>query len=58
VYLRIAERKRVLEYIVTDETDGFIRWSGYESDLAAAQSSAMLEAQLFPDPFISATVET
>ncbi len=53
VYLRAEEQERVFEYTVTDKTDGFICWRGSAPHLATAQSDAILEAQLFLDPFIA-----
>jgi hypothetical protein len=53
VSLSVEEQERVFEYIVTDKTDGFICWNGSASDLATAQSSAILEAQLFLDPYVT-----
>lgn len=53
VSLRAMEQKRVFEYVVTDKTDGFTCWIGSASDLATAQSDAILEAQLFLDPYIA-----
>jgi hypothetical protein len=53
VSLRAKEQERVFEYIVTDKTDGFICWTGSASDLAIAQNDAILEAQLFLDPYIA-----
>lgn len=50
---RAKEQERVFEYIVTDKTDGFICWIGSASDLATAQSDAILEAQIFLDPYIT-----
>jgi hypothetical protein len=47
------EQEHVFEYTVTDKTDGFICWIGSASNLAIAQSEAMLEAQLFLDPYIT-----
>ena len=53
VSVRIAEQEYVFAYIVMDKADGLICWSGIESDLATAQSSAILEAQLFLDPYMT-----
>ena len=50
---RITEQERVFEFILTDKADGFTCWMGSASDLATAQSDAVLEAQLFPDPYIA-----
>ena len=52
VSARASEQEHVFEYTVTDKTDGFICWIGSASNLAVAQSEAMLEAQLFLDPYI------
>jgi hypothetical protein len=53
VSAREMDHKRVFEYIVTDKTDGFTCWIGTASDFASAQSDAILEAQLFLDPYIA-----
>jgi hypothetical protein len=53
VSLRITAQERVFEFIVTDKADGFICWSGTALDLDTAQSSAISEAQLFLDPYIT-----
>ena len=53
VSLRAVEQKCAFEYIVTDKTDEFTCWVGSASDLATAQSDAILEAQLFLDPYIA-----
>jgi hypothetical protein len=52
VSLRVVEQKCDFEYIVKDKTDGFTCWIGSASDLPTAQRDAILEAQLFLDPFI------
>jgi len=52
VSLCTAEQKGFFEYVVTDKTDGFVCWAGRASDLATAQSDAILEAQIFLDPRI------
>jgi hypothetical protein len=52
VSVRAGEEKHVFEYTVTDKTDGFICWVGSASTFAVAQSDAVLEAQLFLDPYI------
>jgi hypothetical protein len=51
VSLRVAEQEYA--FVVTDQADGLICWRGSASDLANAQSSAILEAQLFLDPYIA-----
>jgi hypothetical protein len=53
VSLRAKEQEHVFEYVVTDKTDGFVCWIGSASNLATAQSDAILEAQLFLDPYIA-----
>ena len=53
VSLCTKEQERVFEFIVTDKSDGFTCWSGTASDLVAAQSSAIFEAQLFLDPYLA-----
>jgi hypothetical protein len=50
---RIIEEQSVFDFIVKDKTDGFIFWSGTALDLDTAQSSAICEAQLFLDPYIT-----
>lgn len=47
------EQEHVFGYTVMDRIDGLICWNGSASDLATAQSDAVLEAQLFLDPYIS-----
>jgi hypothetical protein len=51
VSLRSADQKSVFGYVVTDKTDGFTCWIGSASDLVTAQSDAILEAQIFLDPY-------
>lgn len=53
ISLRTKEQERVFEYRVTDKTDGFACWIGSASNLAIAQSDAILEAQLFLDPYLA-----
>ena len=53
VFRRDREQEHVFEYTVTDKTDGFVCWTGSTPSLATAQSDAMLEAQLFLDPYIT-----
>lgn len=53
VSVRANEHMHVFEYTVTDKTDGFICWIGSASNLVVAQSDAMLEAQIFLDPYIT-----
>jgi 2-keto-3-deoxy-6-phosphogluconate aldolase len=53
VSLRTMEQEYVFEFIVTDKADGFIFGSGTALDLDTAQSSAISEAQLFLDPYIT-----
>lgn len=53
---RTEEQGSVFGYIVTDKSDGFICWSGSASDLATAQSDATLEAQIFLDPYLVASL--
>ena len=43
----------VFQFIVTDKADGFICWRGNALDLNTAQNSAISEAQLFLDPYIT-----
>ena len=50
---RLNQQEHVFDYVVTDKADGFICWSGNASNLATAQSDAILEAQIFLDPFIA-----
>ena len=47
---RSTESERIFEFTVKDKTDGFTCWVGSTSDLATAQSDAILEAQIFLDP--------
>jgi hypothetical protein len=53
VSVRVNEDERTIEYLVTDKTDGFICWTGSASNLAVAQSEAVLEAQIFLDPYVA-----
>jgi hypothetical protein len=53
ISLGAKEQEHVFEYVVTDKTDGFVCWTGTASNLATAQSDAILEAQLFLDPYIA-----
>jgi hypothetical protein len=53
VSLRTIEKESVFEFTVTDKADGFICWSGTALDLDTAQRSAISEAQLFLDPYIT-----
>jgi hypothetical protein len=46
-------QERVFDYRVTDKTDGFVCWTGSAPNLDIAQSDAILEAQLFLDPYIT-----
>jgi hypothetical protein len=50
---RATELGRLFEYTVTDQADGCVCWAGSASNLASAQSEAILEAQIFLDPYIS-----
>jgi hypothetical protein len=52
---RSVEQEQVFGYTVTDKRDGFICWSGSALDLPAAQSDAILEAQIFLDPYLVAS---
>ena len=54
VSLRRMEQESVFQFIVTDKADGFICWHGNALDLDTAQNSAISEAQLFIDPYITA----
>ena len=55
VFLRIEEQD--FEFVVTDKADRFTCWRGNRSDLAAAQSDAILEAQIFLDPYLASPPE-
>lgn len=52
---RIEEQD--FEFIVIDKADRFTCWRGSRSDLATAQSDAMLEAQIFLDPYLASQPE-
>jgi len=53
VSLRTTEEECVFQFIVTDKADGFICWCGNAVDLDTAQNSAISEAQLFLDPYLT-----
>jgi hypothetical protein len=55
VFPRAGEQEHVFGYIVTDKTDGLVCWTGSESELATAQGAAILEADLFLDPYATRT---
>ena len=54
---RTEEQGSVFEFIVRDKTDGFTCWIGSRLDLATAQSDAILEAQIFLDPYLASPPE-